>query len=76
MSPSRQLSFEFFPPATDRLQFRDEAVLWRAVAAPAPFGPRFVSATHGAGGPARARPALTAAIRRRLGVRAPQEKAA
>ena len=51
MSPSLKLSFEFFPPATKR----DEAALWRTVDALAPFEPRFVSVTYGAGGSTRAR---------------------
>ena len=45
------LSFEFFPPATER----DEAALWRTVEALTPFRPRFVSVTYGAGGSTRAR---------------------
>ena len=51
MSPPLKLSFEFFPPATER----DETALWRTAEALTPFRPRFVSVTYGAGGSTRAR---------------------
>jgi len=40
------VSFEFFPPKTDKM----EAKLWESVARLSPLGPRFVSVTYGAGG--------------------------
>jgi len=51
MSAELTLSFEFFPPKTEK----DEAALWRTVEALAPFKPQFVSVTYGAGGSTRAR---------------------
>ncbi len=44
--PSPNVSFEFFPPKTDKM----EAKLWESVARLSPMGPRFVSVTYGAGG--------------------------
>ena len=46
-----QVSFEFFPPKTDKM---NEA-LWDCVQRLAPLGPRFVSVTYGAGGTTRER---------------------
>jgi len=40
------VSFEFFPPKTDKM----EAKLWESVARLSPLSPRFVSVTYGAGG--------------------------
>ena len=46
-----QISFEFFPPATAKM----EAALWQSVQALAPLRPRFVSVTYGADGSTRDR---------------------
>jgi len=45
------VSFEFFPPKTDRMQEQ----LWQAIETLEPLGPRFVSVTYGAGGSTRER---------------------
>lgn len=45
------VSFEFFPPRTEKM----EAQLWAAFAMLQPLGPRFVSVTYGAGGSTRER---------------------
>lgn len=50
-APSPKVSFEFFPPKTSAM----ENTLWQSIAALAPFGPRFVSVTYGAGGSTRER---------------------
>ncbi|MCX8477013.1 MAG: methylenetetrahydrofolate reductase [NAD(P)H] [Sphingomonas sp.] len=46
-----ELSFEFFPPRTDKM----EATLWQSIETLAPLCPRFVSVTYGAGGTTRER---------------------
>ena len=45
------ISFEFFPPATPKM----EATLWQSVQALAPLRPQFVSVTYGADGSTRDR---------------------
>ena len=51
------VSFEFFPPKTERM----EEQLWNAVLELAPLGPKFVSVTYGAGGSTRERTHATVA---------------
>lgn len=51
MSDGIQVSFEFFPPATEKMA----QILWRSVERLKPLGPRFVSVTYGADGSTRDR---------------------
>jgi methylenetetrahydrofolate reductase (NADPH) len=46
-----QVSFEFFPPKTDKMA----ETLWESIQTLAPLHPRFVSVTYGAGGSTRER---------------------
>jgi methylenetetrahydrofolate reductase (NADPH) len=45
------VSFEFFPPKTEKMA----ETLWESIQTLAPLGPRFVSVTYGAGGSTRER---------------------
>ena len=57
--PAPKISFELFPPKTDKM----EAGLWAAIDRLAPLGPEFVSVTYGAGGTTRERTNLEGEIR-------------
>jgi len=50
-----RVSFEFFPPSSDRMA----ETLWNSVQRLAPLGPDFVSVTYGAGGSTRERTLAT-----------------
>jgi methylenetetrahydrofolate reductase (NADH) len=51
------VSFEFFPPSSDKM----EESLWQSIQRLAPLGPQFVSVTYGAGGSTRERTLRTVA---------------
>lgn len=51
LSGDCEISFEFFPPKTEKM----EVQLWESVVTLAPLEPRFVSVTYGAGGTTRER---------------------
>ena len=50
-----KVSFEFFPPKTEKM----EQMLWQTVERLAPLQPEFVSVTYGAGGSTRERTGRT-----------------
>ncbi|MHA6718113.1 methylenetetrahydrofolate reductase [Sphingomonas sp. RS6] len=59
------VSFEFFPPKTEKM----EETLWGSIETLGPLGPRFVSVTYGAGGTTRERTHATVArIARETGI--------
>lgn len=61
------ISFEFFPPKTEKMS----EALWQAIETLVPLAPRFVSVTYGAGGSTRERTHATVArIVRETGVAA------
>lgn len=57
LSGDAQVSFEFFPPKTEKMA----AQLWASVETLTPLAPRFVSVTYGAGGSTRERTHATVA---------------
>ncbi|MCB2107873.1 MAG: methylenetetrahydrofolate reductase, partial [Rhodobacteraceae bacterium] len=60
-----QVSFEFFPPRTEKMY----ATLWASIERLAPLKPRFISVTYGAGGSTRERTHDTVVrIQREMGI--------
>ena len=57
LSGDAQVSFEFFPPKTEKMELQ----LWDAIETLVPLSPRFVSVTYGAGGSTRERTHATVA---------------
>lgn len=57
LSGDVEVSFEFFPPKTEKM----EATLWDTLTTLAPLSPKFVSVTYGAGGSTRERTHATVA---------------
>lgn len=57
LSGDVEISYEFFPPKTEKM----EETLWNTLTTLAPLGPRFVSVTYGAGGSTRERTHATVA---------------
>jgi len=57
LSGDAEVSFEFFPPKTEKM----EQVLWESIQTLCPLRPRFVSVTYGAGGSTRERTHATVA---------------
>jgi methylenetetrahydrofolate reductase (NADPH) len=51
MAGDASVSFEFFPPKSEKM----EELLWQAIQTLVPLSPRFVSVTYGAGGSTRER---------------------
>ena len=67
MPEQPQVSFEFFPPSSPKM----EETLWHSIQRLAPLNPRFVSVTYGADGSTRDRThRIVSRIIRETGLRA------